>query len=565
MQKLHTLLSKFTGLDQGSTGGEQTVFSPDMLNFRITDKFELKKRDGFTAVTQSLYAIRAIWSGVIKGFEQIIYVSNGVVYTIFEPDYTPFVIGTIEDCPTLLFAFDNVLYIFNTENIYKYDGTGLSLVEGYIPTVAISCPPSGGGTPFEVPNMICDKRKQLFSATANETVYKLAEDNITAVTEVTVDNVVKTNYTVNKELGQITFASPPPSGTNNVSITYQKSNDQRKLIASAKHAMLFGDSTNTRVFLWGIQGKESFVYRSELVNGLASAEYFPELNFNSVGNSEITDIVQQYDRQLIFTRDSAYYSYCDVRYDSLGTLHSSFPIFPLNGSKGNLISGTSCTINGNAVTVCRDGINVWHSTNIANEKQAVCISKPVYKGLQGRLHNCTLFDFQSQSELYVATSSLLYVYNYKLNVWYVYDGIIAERFCEYNGKLFILAIDRKIYTFSPDVNDHGAYWTSGVIDCKQPFFKKDFLDAVISLKVEAPDAEFSFSCKNSESVSEDGAHRTFNFDYNQTPYNITRKVRLAVKRANSVEIKIVCDPKKSLTLRSIGLISLKKGDINYGI
>ena len=75
MRKNHTIITRFGGLNQSAYSGDDTVYSPDMLNFRITDRYELEKRDGFETVAQSTAPVRAMWCGEIASVRQLIYVS----------------------------------------------------------------------------------------------------------------------------------------------------------------------------------------------------------------------------------------------------------------------------------------------------------------------------------------------------------------------------------------------------------------------------------------------------------------------------------------------------------
>ena len=103
-----------------------------------------------------------------------------------------------------------------------------------------------------------------------------------------------------------------------------------------------------------------------------------------------------------------------MRTDSAGKVYSSFPVFSLNSSKGNLVTASGCAVNGKPVTMCRDGINIWESTAIENEKNSVCFSAPiadVIRGVQaaGEWSKCRLFDFQTASELYLAYGAVFMI------------------------------------------------------------------------------------------------------------------------------------------------------------
>lgn len=334
MRKNHTIITRFGGLNQSAASENGTVYSPDMLNFRITDRYELEKRDGFEIVAQSVAPVRAMWCGEISSIKQLIYVSAGQVVSYGLPDGSSTVIGTIADGVTNIFGFSGMVYIQNGVDYYRYDGNSLESVEGYIPIVAISTPPAGGGVPYETINMLTTKRRQLFSSDFAAKVYVLAEKELDSIVSVRVNGTVTNQYDEDLEAGTVEFFAPPGAGLNNVEITYSKSHALRQRIIGSSHSMLFGSNADTRIFMWGNPAFRAYRFHSELADGVPSAEYFPELNYTVIGASEITDIVQQYDRQLIFTPDSAYYSYCDVRTDSAGKVYSSLTM--LCGEQHNL-------------------------------------------------------------------------------------------------------------------------------------------------------------------------------------------------------------------------------------
>ena len=569
MIKQQTIIKKFLGLNQCGDESSNGSYSSYMMNFRITDKFELKKRDGFKTVAQHSAPIRAMWCGEINGVKQIVYVSNGVVYSFNTTTETSTQCGQIEDGVTNMFSFGGMLYIQNSVNYYKYDGTSISAVEGYIPIIAISSMPSGGGTPYETINMLTDKRRQLFSSDFNERKYELAEKNLTSIIKVTVNGKQTNQYEYDLVEGYIEFFTPQPTGLNNIEVTYSKTHTLRDRIVKCSHSMLFGSNADTRVFLWGNPELPSYRFHSELADGVPSAEYFPELNYTSIGTSSITDIVQQYDRQLIFTPDSAYYSYCDVRTDSAGKAYSSFPVFSLNSSKGNLISASGCDINGRPVTLCRDGINIWESTSIENEKNAVCFSSPICNAIYNiqssdDWNNCRLFDFQSSNELYFTHNNIMYIYNYRLGVWYAYDGINADVFCDCYGELYIAGKDNKIYKYDSTLNNHTAVWKSNGMDFSEPCRKKDISSVILTALV-TPATELTVSCSEGEERNSMIFTQTLALPYTNTSYLAARKMRIGMRRINTVYITITCDTGKSLTLKNLSIITQKKGDAEYGI
>ena len=65
------------------------------------------------------------------------------------------------------------------------------------------------------------------------------------------------------------------------------------------------------------------IRHTALGDGVPNPEYFPENSFRVIGDTAITDIIQQYDRQLIFAQDRAFYSYCDLTTDAMGNAYAS--------------------------------------------------------------------------------------------------------------------------------------------------------------------------------------------------------------------------------------------------
>lgn len=108
--------------------------------------------------------------------------------------------------------------------------------------------------------------------------------------------------------------------------------------------MIFGGNTDNRIFIWGSEDEPCTIRHTALGDGVPNPEYFPENSFRVIGDTAITDIIQQYDRQLIFAQDRAFYSYCDLTTDAMGNAYASYPVFALNASKGSLIygGGTNC-------------------------------------------------------------------------------------------------------------------------------------------------------------------------------------------------------------------------------
>ena len=195
---------------------------------------------------------KTIWLIVAKGeYADIAEARTGLEETIAYHH-----IGVIADAPTHLFTFQDKLYIQDGNEYYSWDGTTFATVAGYIPTIAISTPPAGGGTPYEQINLLTGKKKQLFSGDNSATEYQLAETNIDSVNKVYVNGALKvevTDYSVVLATGKVTFTTAPSDAApDNVEIEWTKvTAGNRSQVTACRAAMTFGGANDTRIHMWG--------------------------------------------------------------------------------------------------------------------------------------------------------------------------------------------------------------------------------------------------------------------------------------------------------------------------
>ncbi len=440
MTKTTVKCEKFLGFDDGAKDMAHAIVAED---FCVNENGTLVKRPGLKAFISSQSGITAAGAFTIGQQRLITYVSNGHLY-IYDTDTDIMQsVGSVGSGSASLFAFNGNIYVLTGSGYYRWNGVSLRSVEGYAPIIAISVSPDGGGTPYESVNMLTPKRREQFTPDGVSTTFKLAEKNIHDVYEIKDrgEAVDISHYTCDLNAGTVTFDTPPEAVPNGIEVTYSVNTSQRSEFLKLKHLMLFGSNADERVFLWGNPDDPCKRYHSELADGVPSAEYFPVTAYTLVGTSPITDIIQQYDKQLIFTSDEAYYSVCEMKTSASGQLYASFPVFPLNPSKGNLLYGTGCTMNGLPVTLCRDGINVWESTDIETEKNAVCISYPIADMIKashtGSGGDAKMASDISGSRLFFAYGNKLYVFSPRLKVWYIWNGITVAGMLEAFGRFYI--------------------------------------------------------------------------------------------------------------------------------
>jgi len=435
----------FKGIDERIKLSQGISTATEITDFKITDDGSISKTPDHSLVSKFLRRIDALWCGSVNGYETIAVVSEGILYNIPASDYsvTPEPLGEVGLGECLMFGFNNRLYIKTPSTYDVYDGQSVQRVEGYIPTVAINCGKNGDGEIFEQLNLLTDKRKQLVSPDGVSTQYKIVEDKIDEVLSVTIDGKeYAEGFLYDPSTNFVNFINPPPEGLNTLTILYRKHapEEERKRILKCTRIMFFGGNSNGRAFLYGNPDYPNYRFHSELANGVPNVEYFPVNAFTIIGDSKINCIVQQYDRQLIFSENQAYYSYSELRQDALGNTISSYPVYSLNGSKGCILETDGCIMENRPVTLCDDGLNMWESTSVVNEKNAICFSSPIDESmsriLSGDKSNLKLFDFQANRELYLICDGIAYIYNYGNGNWYTYTNFHCEHFAIYNNTLY---------------------------------------------------------------------------------------------------------------------------------
>jgi hypothetical protein len=422
-----TTIERFLGLNEDSTGDTQLELgeSPRMRNFRLTENFKMRKREGYEELFASLgvHDVQGMWYGKLSGTFYFIFACNGNVYKHVAGVNTS--IGTLTDAPTFFFSFANKVYMLNGTDYKSWDGTTFAVVAGYIPLIATATPPTGGGSPNEQINLLTGKKRQTFSGNASATAYQLAETALASVDVVIVGGVTKTvttDYTVNLTTGVVTFVVAPATGVDNVDIQWTKGTGSRSEITENKFAMLFGGQNDSRVFFYG-DGSNRYHYTG-LANGVPSAEYLPALNYRDISSSQfaVTDIVRQYDRQLIYTNGGeTWYSYYDPITLETGDVVADFPTYPLNDAVGNIAFGQAQLIENNPFTI-QNGVYEWVATNVRDERNVSYKSKRVQPSLdEVNLTTALTVDWEARKEYWLSVGNEIWIYNYRLDAWYRYE------------------------------------------------------------------------------------------------------------------------------------------------
>lgn len=423
-------IDAFKGVNRKAT---ETLLEPGeastMSNWAITDDMKLRKMFGYERLFPSLGSkrINGIWYGSLAGVSYLLFAAGGHVYKHAAGVNTD--IGAIADAyPTAFFAVNNTVYILDGTELYSWSGSGsVSIVTGYVPTVLTAAAPSGGGTILEGINYISAKKTQKFSADGTSYLFQLAEYAIAGVDSVYLNGALKTagtDYTVNLANGTVSFVSLPGKGTNNVVITWTKvTAGDRALITNNR---FYGGVYYSRYWIYGNPNHKNTRYVSGVtLAGVSDPSYWPKYTDSDVGEYEISDIVVQYNKQIIFTSGSeseasAWYSEQETYTDPYtGIVTTLFPTYPINAKIGNVAKGQTQIIMNNPVTIWK-GIYEWSSTYVLNEKNAAWISEKIQNDLDAvDLTKAVTVDWSDRGQYWLCVGKRIWVLNYRVKAWYV--------------------------------------------------------------------------------------------------------------------------------------------------
>ena len=159
---------------------------------------------------------------------------------------------------------------------------------------------------------------------------------------------------------------------------------------------------------------------------MLDATYFPINNFTAIGTNQfaITDIVPQYDRQIIFKQDRTHYSYALLS----GTTYE-YPVFDLNEAVGNVAFNAVRLVENFPVSFKNHTWWRWSNTQVEDERNANIISDRISDSLDAvELSQAVTFDYQKRKELWVNIDSTVYIWNYEVDAFYMFNNIKAVNY-----------------------------------------------------------------------------------------------------------------------------------------
>lgn len=493
-------LDRWLGLNENPDGDTQLKLgeSPVMRNFRVTRDGHLQIRPGYQSVCAPEQwqgkQVRGLWNGYANGRKVCLAACASRLWEL--TDWIPREISgaALPDAPVTFFGFGKKVYLLTGEGYYVWDGAGeLTAVEGYIPLLATATPPAGGGTLLEQVNALTGKKRQRFSPDGAAKTFQLMETGIDEILSVVNEAGVAVQHTADLGKGTITTAITLPKGVSTLTVTWRKGDGNRDAVTGMRFYEFFNGSNDTRVFLYG-DGSNRAIYSGLDENGVASAEYFPDLNVMHVdsANTPITGMIRHYDRLMTFKPDGAFFTYYSAMTLVDGTVTAGFLTSPVNREIGSAAPGQVALVDNSPRTLYGRAMYEWRMAeeSARDERNAKRVSDRVEATLAGfDIAGATLFDDEGRRELYTVCNGRALVHNYENNTWYYYTDFPSIRMMAMDGEVYFATADGRICHLSRSYrNDDGrpidAYWESGALDFARDWGRKFSSDLWVVVKPE---------------------------------------------------------------------------------
>ncbi|OXM17319.1 hypothetical protein [Paenibacillus herberti] len=481
--------------------------SPAMLNMLANDNGSiLSKRDG-----QAYVFATSLGAGRVNGAYERLWMGQRVfawgtgLYRQGGSSAPVSLMSGLANTPGTFFAFGGgKLYYLNGSQYVVIDNSfAAANVTGFVPTLTISVPPSGGGTPYQQANLLTPAFKVSFSSDGKATKYYLPVTGMdaTAIT-LTINGAAKTegtHFTVDRTASPYAFVdfasggSPagviPTSAPNNVIVTAYKTNPgAADRIRGCRYSIDYGGDNDTRVFLWGNSGYPNRAFRS----GLMDPTYWPENEYSDVGSSSerLIACAKHYDKLVYLKERSLYFtSYSNPvtqGFWGASQIGASFPLYPINGAIGCDMPGSVQIIDNNIVFFNSElGGFILLQTSLKDERNVQPISgningQPTRPGLldlpRSDLQAASSVDFDGR--YWLCVGSTVFVWDYRLgpfgssgNVaadeerlpWFPLSGIDAACWTQSDRELYYGSRGAgRLVSFTANQNDFGqpikAYW-----------------------------------------------------------------------------------------------------------
>lgn len=574
---------------------------PEGYNF-INKNGTIEKRNGYKVLAYlGINAnINGIWNVDTVNGEYFI-VHCGTKLFEMATDFTSYteILTGLKDTISKGIIINSKLLILDGRRAIVYDllannnKVGYLDEKGYIPITHIGRSPNGlQDTLYESINLISSKRINQFISNTTDTVYKLADKNITnpIVVEVLDNNgvwqtkEVITDYSINTTNGEITFrnavGTPPVDGRDNVRITYSVSNtDEKAQVNKCDMSCVYGYAgANNRVFISGNPDYSNLILWSDVDD----VTYFPVENIMQIGleTVPITGFVKTNSGKMAVLKNV---SDTDSTIFYIGyATYNGKEVFPLEGStkgEGNIGKHSSSILINEPLILTSNGVFALNSATITDERFVYHRSYYVDKYLLKESNLKNAVGVVCDGKYYLAINNHVYVAdsrfksnnsngrysNYQYE-WFYWTNLPVKVWFVWNNKLYFGDKSGNICTFREDNEQNRyvdneknveCYWSSPILTLGDIAKRKNLKRIVISSN--PTDAEFDIGYK-----LKNGTKQVLEKVYIDSEFPKMTVIRKQAKKLAYISIYMENDSKFNMCFNSIAIVytvgSFYRGD-----
>lgn len=464
---------------------------------------------------------------------------------------------------------------------------------GYIPTTSIARSPNGlANQPYEKVNLIQDSRINQFISTTTDTVYQLAEINLTAVEKVEVLNnngewvtkIQNVDYTVNLTKGQVIFNSPIGNPVvddrDNVRIKYKiTSADNKSQVNKCKIMKVYGYAgANNRVFMTGNPDYPNIVMFSHIDN----LTYFPVENVIKTGLEviPINGLVKLLNGKLGALKNES--DTDDTLFQIGYATFNGKEAFPLEGSikgEGNIGMYADDTLIDEPLILTQNGLFAINTATLSEEKHLYHRSYYIDSKLKQEPGLENAVGISHDGKYYLAINDHVYVADsrFKTNSknakysnyqyeWFYWTNLPVKVWFVWNNELYFGDKSGNICKFRTDDDENRfldnetpveAEWNSCILDLNKPAHRKNIKRIAIQSNPTNSKLEIGYSLKS-------GDKQVLSKEYINSTYPKTTVIRKKAKKLAFFSLYIENDEASNMNFNSVSVVytigSFYKGD-----
>ena len=516
----------FKGLDTSSPIGSGRL--SELRNFKVLDDGSLLKRSGFRVLSSLPQEPRGVRVYSDGGEEVILAVIGNSLYRILLSDgsYTSSEVFSTTEGRAGFFEAHGRLYIVDGAGIWRYTGgTSITEASGYASLYAKDLRANENVSPINESN----KTNRPFNLLSSRIrIEYICEESSVGLLDVGIPLISIDGILLNgkvQDISGFSFTREKKGVLGNLEcdrgttvtlyVTVDKSGYEDSEFNSYTRTAVFDSFDATRVFLYGGNDANRF-YVSDPIDdetfelqkklyGEIDRLYFgvgESLGFG--GMESISGMCKLYDRMMIFSKNRSWFS--SSLCEDEGKERHGVALDVLSDICG-CSSDDAVTLIGGAtpITVSRGGIYKWSiDGNFEEEAVITRISDKISSHItQGFLRNAKVCYSRDTDELWFADPTSqngeVFVYNRKLDVWYIYDGISAEQLFETgagmafldNGIIYLFDTEDSYDRLVDGERDVEAVVASGGFDFGAPFKKKHVCGAHITCNLDGGSIKLS--------------------------------------------------------------------------